>query len=264
MEARLSAIPEIFRCTRMAMTETAMALAVFVKTPGYSPLKTRLADTVGQKVAEEFHRLSAMAVASVVGQASSSLNIHPYWAVAETEAMNDPLWRGFSTVSQGEGGLGIRLGRVYNLLRHRHRSVIFLGADSPQITPDHILQAFAALEAGLPATVLGPCIDGGFYLCGGNLHLDLPVWCDVAYGTNRAARQWCANVACKAPVTMLKTLFDVDRFEDLLRVKATLADGSRHLTPAQNDLLAWLEESGGGPGDVFGSQVHPTSVETYE
>jgi glycosyltransferase A (GT-A) superfamily protein (DUF2064 family) len=41
------------------------ALAIFVKTPGLSPVKTRLAEGIGQARAEAFYRLAVDAVAEV-------------------------------------------------------------------------------------------------------------------------------------------------------------------------------------------------------
>ncbi len=68
------------------------SLAIFVKTPGYSPVKTRLAASIGQRRAEQFHRLAAAAVAAVAKAAMPAVT--PYWAIAERDALHDPLWRG--------------------------------------------------------------------------------------------------------------------------------------------------------------------------
>jgi hypothetical protein len=42
------------------------AIAIFVKTPGVSPVKTRLAANLGQENAEAFHLASSRAVESIV------------------------------------------------------------------------------------------------------------------------------------------------------------------------------------------------------
>ncbi len=241
-----------------------MAAGVFVKTPGYSQVKTRLAETIGARAAEMFHRLSSMAVASVLVEASSMFAVRPYWAVAEPEAVHDPLWRGFPVISQGEGGLGHRLDRVYRLLRQRHRAVVFLGADSPQIQASHVRQAYHLLSSDQHATVIGPSSDGGFYLCGGNVELKSSAWTDVAYGTDQAAGQWCANVEPTARAFRLETLFDVDYFEGLIQLKAALSGNTRHLTAAQRRLLEWLMKVGYVTGDSCGCPEHVTSVDICE
>ena len=57
------------------------AIAIFVKTPGLSPVKTRLAVKLGQKVAEEFHLTSAQAVAETVQTACKQDDIQGYYAI---------------------------------------------------------------------------------------------------------------------------------------------------------------------------------------
>jgi hypothetical protein len=46
-----------------------VGIAIFVKTPGHSPLKTRLAAGIGIDAAREFHMLAAQAVAAVARKA---------------------------------------------------------------------------------------------------------------------------------------------------------------------------------------------------
>ena len=116
------------------------AIAIFVKTPGLSPIKTRLASSIGVSAAERFHLLSAKAIESVVLDAfRAEPACIPYWAVAEKEAVHTPYWKSFQTIWQGEGSLGERLACVYDELIQQHSFVIFIGADSPHIT-SHLLR----------------------------------------------------------------------------------------------------------------------------
>jgi hypothetical protein len=125
------------------------ALAIFVKTPGLSPVKTRLAASLGTKAATRFHELAAAATAAVVHQCQPLLI--PYWAIAETghpEAAR--AWPDFASVEQGEGDLGARLDRVYAHLQARHGRALLIGADAPQLTSALLRQALSALDN--PAT----------------------------------------------------------------------------------------------------------------
>ena len=54
-----------------------IAIAIFVKTPGISPIKTRLAASIGQQKAEDFYRLSLKSLVSTLKE----IDITPYWAV---------------------------------------------------------------------------------------------------------------------------------------------------------------------------------------
>jgi len=117
------------------------ALAIFVKTPGYSPVKTRLANDLGKVSAESFHFNSAKTVAAVARQTMTTNHLDCYFAVAEQAALQNHYWRQLPNVWQGEGGLGERMERVYRALLVDHAFVILIGADSPQITVEQLTEA---------------------------------------------------------------------------------------------------------------------------
>lgn len=151
VRSRGQATDEGPRTTDQSFNPPAGAMAVFVKTPGLSPVKTRLAGTIGREAAEEFHRLSAAAVEAVVGFAAAEIGANPFWAVAEENGRSHPLWSRFERVWQGPGELGERLARIYDALIERHGYVIFVGADSPQITPALLRSAAMRLQPGSEA-----------------------------------------------------------------------------------------------------------------
>src|SRR3546814_381382 len=64
------------------------ALAIFVKTPGHSGLKTRLAAERGERYAVEWYRRAAAAVSSVARRAHARHGVTAYWAVAEAGALD--------------------------------------------------------------------------------------------------------------------------------------------------------------------------------
>ncbi|MGH8148191.1 MAG: TIGR04282 family arsenosugar biosynthesis glycosyltransferase [Rhodanobacteraceae bacterium] len=218
------------------------ALAIFVKTPGHSPIKTRLAATIGARSAIEFHRLAAQAVAEVA-QATCDGMLACQWAVAENAALEDPLWQGLPRVGQGEGNLGARLHYVYARLRTTHERVLLLGADTPQITPELLLCAIDALERGDVPFVLGPARDGGFWLFGGRAPIARESWCNVGYSRSDTAAQLRKALHMRDGLAVLPILTDVDSASDL----AVLADALSALpapTPAQRALMRWLQGAG--------------------
>jgi len=82
------------------------AIAVFVKTPGQSPVKTRLAASLGRENAELFHLTAARSVVSVTQQMKAKTDIKNYYAVAEQSALEHHYWQDLPCLWQGEGGLG--------------------------------------------------------------------------------------------------------------------------------------------------------------
>ena len=120
------------------------AVAIFVKTPDYSPIKTRLARDIGEEQAVAIYLRLLAIVEQRVLDAVGSGAIDGYFAVAEQDAMEDPLWRSMPVLGQGEGGLGARLSKIYTELGERYQRVVLIGADCPELTSELMLKAAAA------------------------------------------------------------------------------------------------------------------------
>lgn len=195
------------------------AVAIFVKTPGYSPVKTRLAQRIGKERAESLYLQSVAATGDICLAASGSAALIPYFAVAEDEAQNHLLWQAFPICLQGSGGLGERLGRVYNRLLASHPYVILIGADAPQMPPHVLVDCDARLRTGSFPFVLGPSSDGGFYLFGGREPLPLEVWTNVTYSTETTADEFVRELSRFSRIDPLPLrLTDLDRFEDIASI----------------------------------------------
>ena len=148
------------------------AIAVFVKTPGLSPVKTRLAAKLGREAAEAFHLAAAQSVSSVVQELSSLTDIQSYYAVAEQAALNHSHWQDLPCLWQGDGGLGERMAHIYQTLLAEHDFVILVGADIPQMTTAELLIASSWLpHADQARLIFAPSIDGGFWAFGGNCNI---------------------------------------------------------------------------------------------
>jgi len=213
-------------------------LAIFVKTPGLSPVKTRLGAEIGRDEAVTFHRMAAAAVAGVARAAGPALA--PAWAVAEAEALGHPAWSGLPTIGQGEGGLGERMGRVYAALLARHGSVLLVGADSPQMSPALLRQAARAVTAGSAPYTIGPSEDGGFWLFGGRAAVPDRIWTGVEYSRHDTAGRFVAALAAEGVATSLPRLFDADTARELAAVREALGS-LPDLVPEQVELLRWLK-----------------------
>ena len=223
---------------------TTIAAAIFVKTPGLSPLKTRLASTVGQKQAETFYRMSASAVAEVVqeyARQEQKVALQPVYAVAEEAGLSCPLWQGFPRVLQGDGGLGSRLQEVSDKLLKAYDGFMFLGADCPVVTSSILSQARSLMEGGRP--VIGPAVDGGFYLYGGLGKAQTGFWSEITYSESTTLRELQAQLCSrKLDYGLLGELGDVDTEEDLARLANALSN--LEPLPRQRLLRNWIYENG--------------------
>lgn len=214
------------------------ALAIFVKTPGLSPVKTRLAARIGPVAALRFHQLAAAATADVARACESWLT--PYWAIAESSPAAATAWPGFASLHQGEGDLGGRLHTVYAALQARHGRVLMIGADAPQLTVASLQRALTALDDVRTPFAIGDANDGGFWLFGGRGQIPRDAWTRVRYSHAQTASDLRQQLSPHGAVGAVGSLTDVDNVEDLPVLRAALETLS-HPLPAQKALRQWLD-----------------------
>lgn len=217
------------------------AIAVLVKTPGLSPVKTRLAVKLGQENAENFHLAASRSVSSTVQALSKLDDINSYYAVAEESALTHNFWQDLPCLWQGEGGLGERMAHIYQTLLAKHDFVMLVGADIPQMTARELLAASAWLPHNEQARlVYGPSVDGGFWLFGGNCKIPHAAWTDVIYSQPDTGAQFFNKVEKVGDIKTFSSLRDVDEVEDLVPLREALLNLT---TPslAQQELLHFLD-----------------------
>jgi uncharacterized protein len=215
---------------------SAVAMAIFVKTPGQSPVKTRLARNIGPEQAAACYLRCARAV-HAVAQAAQAGPV--YWAVAEERIDASSPWTGLPMLQQGPGGLGERMAHVHELLVKRHGAGILLGADSPQIETSQLERAADWLGHHRPRQVIGPASDGGFWLFGANRGIEQKHWVDVEYSTRHTLAQFRRALDGCGERLELDELTDLDDAGDLEPVTQGL-EGLQHALPMQRQLATWL------------------------
>lgn len=221
------------------MDKSTAAIAVFVKTPGLSPLKTRLAAGIGDAAALQFYRNSLLALTELLGAQSQ---LSPYWAVAEAEDQlpADHPWRQFPIIHQGEGDLGLRMATILSQLLARHDRVFFIGADTPQLSEQLLSAAVGALADH--DVIFGPAADGGFYLMGTKVAIPSATFQQVRYSQEDTRQQLAAQLARHHRVSeALPQLTDADTAQDLAMISEQLAALPRP-TPRQQVLMTWLQQ----------------------
>lgn len=216
------------------------ALVIFVKTPGLTPVKTRLAASIGQASAEAFYKLSLAATAALGKKLREHiLDIKIYWAVAEHDGLKKTIWSDFPTISQGTGSLGDRLSFVYSAILERHSFACFIGSDSPHLTVKELEDGVLLTKKNLGKNfVLGETSDGGFYFFGGSTILPPRIWQSVEYGTSKTAAQLKKRIAEFGEIDSMATNFDIDILEDLRKYSDKEFQG-RDLLQEQKILINW-------------------------
>ena len=202
-------------------------LALFVKTPGRSPVKSRLWPAIGREAAEALYLDCATAVGDTAIALEREGRLHAYWAVAEAEEAAEGApslaWPALPRLAQGEGGLGERMAKVYTALRARHGAALLIGTDLPQLSMPALADAVDALVHAKADLVLGPSEDGGFWLVGGRVDLPIAAWTAPRYSTPHARSDFLAALPQGLRVHPLDAAHDLDEPGDLAVVAAALA-----------------------------------------
>lgn len=184
---------------------SAGALAVFVKTPELSPVKTRLAADIGQKKALRVYEALLARSAAMMREVRRA-GVAVCWAVGEAEGVRHARWKEFPAIHTGEGDLGERLHNVYSTLQAQYGRVALAGSDCPQLSAETVCAALARAHGRV---VVGPSEDGGFYLFVAARRIPERVWLGAPYSQADTLSSLLCLLA-PAEVETLVPLPDVD------------------------------------------------------
>jgi rSAM/selenodomain-associated transferase 1 len=129
---------------------------------------------------------------------------------------------------QGPGDLGLRLHRAFARVLASAPAALLVGCDCPALAPQHLREASGALAGGYDA-VLAPAEDGGYVLIGLQ-RAHSAVFERIRWGGPDVLAETRARVAALGwRCRELDTLWDVDRPEDLERLRNGIPSGDRLL-----------------------------------
>ncbi len=137
------------------------SVIVFVKNPEFGNAKTRIANDVGRTKADQvYHSLLNITAELVI---SSDLDVRVYYS---DFVNNKDVWNHRDTKKsiQSVGDLGKKMNSALKIELERYDRVLLIGSDCPYLTSEILEKAIGALEER--DVVIGPAIDGGYYLIG--------------------------------------------------------------------------------------------------
>lgn len=205
--------------TTASATAASNGLFVFTRFPQPGRTKTRLIPALGDRGAADLQQqMTEHLLERFQGFSEGSLSLQIHFAGGTSAQMSSWLSPKFSTIQQlipqRQGSLGERLVAA---LEHGFSSglskIIVVGSDCPQLDSQKIVEALTLLEAH--DVVLGPALDGGYYLIGLN-RLYPFLFKNIPWSTERVLAETEAIATHHALSTAhLAPLSDIDRPEDL-------------------------------------------------
>lgn len=200
------------------------SIIVFVRYPVEGKVKTRLAATLGNKVAKELYKNFAEAVINSVKKIKNT-----YKYVFYSDKNEKPLikkWLGINFIYAAQSGndLGERMKEAFRIVfSHGAKKAVIVGTDIPDLSKEIINKGIEALENS--DVVIGPCKDGGYYLLGIKKYYP-QIFEDIKYSSANVLAQTLKKIKeSNLTVTLINELQDID---------------------TEGDLIKWLKESENG------------------
>jgi len=222
-------------------------LIVFTRHPEPGRAKTRLIPLLGAEGAADLQR--QMTLRTIVtarrAQRRISADIDVRYSGGDPSVFG--LWLGpdLSYRPQGGGDLGRRMAESFGEgFAAGAAEVVIIGADIPNLTEDLLERAFASLAGS--DLVLGPALDGGYYLIG--LRRAIPELFEaIAWGAGEVlGRTLELAERLGLSVAMLDPLPDVDEPEDISAWQAVSAwPPAAPGQPKISIVIPTLNEAGG-------------------
>lgn len=196
------------------------ALVIFAKAPVPGQVKTRLCPPLTPDEAATLHGSFVIDMLERTKVAASKLKLplDRYLACAPSSTlvffkiMEER--QGVKLIDQVGDDLGARMEQAFaTLFGKGYQRVFIVGTDVPSLPLDHYQQALALLDTH--DVVLGPALDGGYYLIG--LKQPRPeLFAGISWSTDHVlatTQEKAANLGLK--VALLPSWRDVDTIDDL-------------------------------------------------
>jgi len=141
------------------------AAVFFAKEPRPGTVKTRMGSRLDPEGCAGLASALILDTADLLRQITDVCRILCYAPSDSLQTLEELVGSDFVFVPQSEGDLGKRMEMAFEwAFQQAHSKVIIIGADSPAVPAGWIEEAFDSLDE--KDVVLGPTLDGGYYLIG--------------------------------------------------------------------------------------------------
>ena len=187
----------------------------FIKYPEPGEVKTRLAETIGSEKAVQLYRNFILDLLAKL----ESTRLHfaiCFYPEQKKALLMEWLGEGYEYIPQKGVDLGERMAAAFlDAFAGGYRRVILMGGDFPDLPRPFFEKALGALNTH--DAVIGPAIDGGYYLIGFNQETFFrQAFEGIHWSTEGVFRQTLSILkAYRRRVYVLPAWNDIDTIEDL-------------------------------------------------
>lgn len=212
-------------------------LIVFAKEPVKGTVKTRLGDVLNESQCLGLYKAFLKDTLKTAGEVDCEKIIMAYQSVNRPSSYLRSIAKGCLFYRQQGKDLGERMINSVQFAKLKgQKKIVIIGSDSPALSPAVIDEAFLKLEG--TDIVLGPSLDGGFYLIG----LKKPekkLFAGVRWSSKGVLKETLKNARkAQKKVVLLKRHYDVDDRDSLgLLIKELKEKRNRSVAPWSQKFL---------------------------
>ena len=229
------------------------ALILFLKAPIAGEVKTRLQPELTTDEAITLYKAMVEDLLERLQKSNNFELILSFTPATAEESLRNWFGDKFQYLAQTGDDLGQRLHHAFRWSFSQNFSrTVAIGSDIPRLRLSDIEKTFSLLKEN--QVVLGPCLDGGYYLIG----LDKPrpaLFRGINWSTHQVFAQTMAKIREEAlTVSQLDPLPDVDTYRDVLNLWQFLGESDTDLTGEHERTYKILNE-------LFRQRVEKTNAD---
>ncbi len=184
-------------------------IMVFVRNSELGRVKTRLAKSIGDQAALETYKILSKHTSKIISEIDSDQLIF-----YSDKIQDNDIWTATNCKKQiqTKGDLGQKMLAAFQYgFSLGYQKILIIGSDLYSLRPKHIESAFEQLENY--DVVIGPALDGGYYLLG--LNFIIPkIFKQKQWSTSSVLKETLSDLK-EFNVNLLEPLNDIDTYEDL-------------------------------------------------
>jgi rSAM/selenodomain-associated transferase 1 len=184
-------------------------LIIFTRNPELGKCKSRLAATVGDEIALDIYKF----LLNHTKNLTQGLNIGK-WVYYSDDIWENDIWDKFVYEKKIQSGndLGERMSNAFiDGFNAGYEKIIIIGSDMYDLNENDLLEAFHFLSQH--DYVIGPAIDGGYYLLGMKV-LSPALFKDKTWGSDTVLEDTLQDLKNKN-YSLLAPKNDIDYYEDI-------------------------------------------------
>lgn len=210
------------------------ALIIMTRVPVAGETKTRLMSDLSGEECAIFHEACLKDLIHIQG--GIDIPTYIYYSGFLTEKFVSIFNKKVKFIPQVGLDLGQRMAQAFRQTLISHKHVAMIGSDVPNLTVHNLEKAYKVLKAEKDL-VIGPALDGGYYLIGMNTyHPDL--FQGITWGGSEVLEKTLERVrGLGLSYSLLEIMRDLDTFEDLAEYKRNAKNSTTHTWQVIREIL---------------------------